>query len=267
MTEMLPILAGIAVVVAIAAVAVAAVVVLRSRTPAEPEADPMDGLVQAQNAAAQRLEAMIRMLGDRQSQLQHAVNERLDVVSHRLGDSIQKTTAHTTENLQKLHERLAVIDSAQKNITDARHAGHLAAKRARQQAVARRVRAVADGIDRSGLPAEGRLCIPAYAVEPHPPRLLRVHARQSRAGHRRQISARKRHRLSRRQVRRRAPSRRPAAADRRRQAHCRHRRKISDSGRDPGIRADVRAVGGGLCRSPRRLRRPGAEGLSRTRRA
>ena len=113
---MLPILTGIAVVVAIAAIAVAAAVVLRSRTP-PPEADPMEGLVQAQNAAAQRLEAMIRMLGDRQSQLQHAVNERLDVVSHRLGDSIQKTTAHTTENLQKLHERLAVIDSAQKNIT------------------------------------------------------------------------------------------------------------------------------------------------------
>src|SRR3984957_14448367 len=116
MTEMLPILTGIAVVVAIAAIAVAAVVVLRSRT-SPPEADPMEDLVQAQNAAAQRLEAMIRMLGDRQSQLQHAVNERLDAVSHRLGDSIQKTTAHTTENLQKLHERLAVIDSAQKNIT------------------------------------------------------------------------------------------------------------------------------------------------------
>jgi|SRR5579862_433897 len=117
MTEMLPILAGFAVVAALAAVAVAAVVVMRSRTPAQPETDAMDGLVQAQNAAAQRLEAMIRMLGDRQSQLQHAVNERLDAVSHRLGDSIQKTTAHTTENLQKLHERLAVIDSAQKNIT------------------------------------------------------------------------------------------------------------------------------------------------------
>ena len=157
----------------------AAVVVMRGRNPAQPETDPMDGLVQAQNAAAQRLEAMIRMLGDRQSQLQHAVNERLDAVSHRLGDSIQKTTAHTTENLQKLHERLAVIDSAQKNITDARHAGDLAAKRARQQAVARRLRAVADGIDRSGLPAQGRLRIPAYAVEPHPPRLLRVHAGQA----------------------------------------------------------------------------------------
>src|SRR3984957_10676758 len=117
MTEMLPILTGIAVVVAIAAIAVAAVVVLRSRT-SPPEADPMEDLVQAQNAAAQRLEAMIRMLGDRQSQLQHAVNERLDTVSHRLRGSLQKTTQNTADNLQKPNERLAVIDSAQKNITE-----------------------------------------------------------------------------------------------------------------------------------------------------
>jgi DNA recombination protein RmuC len=78
----------------------------------------MAELARAQHDNAARLETMIRMLAERQSQLQHAVNERLDTVSHRLGDSMQKTTQNTTENLQKLHERLAVIDSAQKNITD-----------------------------------------------------------------------------------------------------------------------------------------------------
>jgi DNA recombination protein RmuC len=117
MTEMMPILATAAVVVALVAVTVMVVVLLRTRTPAEPEPDVMAELAQAQSAAAQRLEAMIRMLGDRQSQLQNAVNERLDNVSHRLGESLQKTTQHTSENLQKLHERLGVIDSAQKNIT------------------------------------------------------------------------------------------------------------------------------------------------------
>ena len=61
---------------------------------------------------------MIGMLGRGQSQFQQAVNERLDSVTHRVGDSLQKTTLHTAENLQKLNERLAVIDSAQKNITD-----------------------------------------------------------------------------------------------------------------------------------------------------
>ena len=117
MTEMLPLFAIVAVVVALAAVVALAVMLWRGRSPAEPQAAVMAELAQAQSATGQRLEAMIRMLGDRQSQLQTAVNERLDTVSHRLGDSLQKTTAHTTEHLQKLNERLAVIDTAQKNIT------------------------------------------------------------------------------------------------------------------------------------------------------
>src|SRR5580692_5621085 len=117
MTEMMPILAIAAVVVALAAVAVMIVVLVRNRAPAEPQADIVAELTQAQTVAAQRLETMIRMLGDRQSQLQNAVNDRLDNVTHRLGESLQKTTQHTSENLQKLHERLGVIDSAQKNIT------------------------------------------------------------------------------------------------------------------------------------------------------
>jgi DNA recombination protein RmuC len=118
MTEMLPLFAIMAVVVALAAVAALVVVLWRGRGPAEPQGAVMAELAQAQSATGQRLEAMIRMLGDRQSQLQTAVNERLESVSHRLGDSLQKTTAHTSEHLQKLHERLAVIDTAQKNITN-----------------------------------------------------------------------------------------------------------------------------------------------------
>ena len=51
-------------------------------------------------------------------QLQQHVNERLDAVIAPARQSMQTTTKHTTENLQKLNERLAVIDSAQKNITD-----------------------------------------------------------------------------------------------------------------------------------------------------
>jgi DNA recombination protein RmuC len=117
MTEMMPILAIAAVIVALAAVAVMTIVLIRNRASTEPQPDVLGELAEAQGAAAQRLEAMIRMLGDRQSQLQNAVNERLDNVSHRLGESLQKTTQHTSENLQKLHERLGVIDSAQKNIT------------------------------------------------------------------------------------------------------------------------------------------------------
>jgi DNA recombination protein RmuC len=99
-----------------AILAALAVVLWRSRRPADPKAAMVAELLQAQRDGAARLEAMIKMLADRQSQVQLAVNERLDSVSHRLGDSLQKTTQHTAENLHKLHERLAIIDSAQKNI-------------------------------------------------------------------------------------------------------------------------------------------------------
>jgi DNA recombination protein RmuC len=92
-----------------------AVVIWRMRGTAQPE---MAELTRAQADAAARLEAMIGLLAKGQSQLAHHVNERLDSVSHRLGDSLEQNKQKTTENLQKLHERLAVIDSAQKNITD-----------------------------------------------------------------------------------------------------------------------------------------------------
>lgn len=103
--------------IAVAAVMVLAIMLWRSRqtTPAE---DPMVALTRAQAEAAARLEAMIGMLAKGQTQLAHTVNERLDSVSHRLGDSLEKTKQSTSENLQKLAERLVIIDRAQKNITD-----------------------------------------------------------------------------------------------------------------------------------------------------
>src|SRR5262249_19280169 len=44
--------------------------------------------------------------------------ERLHSVTHHLNLSMTTTRQHTVESLQKLNERLAVIDSAQRNITD-----------------------------------------------------------------------------------------------------------------------------------------------------
>jgi DNA recombination protein RmuC len=115
MSDSLPIVAAL--LIAGVALAVMGAVLWRARSATDPQAAAMDDLAQVQKDAAARVETMIRMLADRQSQLQHAVNERLDTVSHRLGESLQKTTQNTTENLQKLGERLAVIDTAQKNIT------------------------------------------------------------------------------------------------------------------------------------------------------
>jgi len=65
-----------------------------------------------------RIEAMRDLLAGRQAELSRAVNERLDSVSHHLNQSMTTSRQHTVESLQKLSERLAVIDHAQKNITD-----------------------------------------------------------------------------------------------------------------------------------------------------
>ncbi len=65
-----------------------------------------------------RLDAMGSWLQNSHSQLQQAVNTRLDAVTQNLGESMKTSTKNTTDHLQQLFARLAVIDSAQKNITD-----------------------------------------------------------------------------------------------------------------------------------------------------
>jgi DNA recombination protein RmuC len=117
MIESLPIIAAVAALTALIVIAVLAVALWRARRPDDSHAAVMAELARAQADASARLDALMGHLTNSHSQLQRTVNERLDSVSHRLGDSLQKTTHNTTENLQKLHERLAVIDSAQKNIS------------------------------------------------------------------------------------------------------------------------------------------------------
>jgi DNA recombination protein RmuC len=103
---------------AIVAAVVLAILLWRSHKQAPAEDPVLAQLTRAQAEAAARLEGAIRLLANNQSQLQRSVNDRLDSVSHRLGDSLEKTKQSTADNLQKLGERLAVIDRAQKNITD-----------------------------------------------------------------------------------------------------------------------------------------------------
>ena len=100
------------------------------------------------------------LLAKAQSQLQQTVHERLDAVTARLGESMQTSTKHTAEHLQQLHARLAVIDSAQRNITDLASQMTSPAECARQQAIARRFWTSADGNDHSGRLAKGLLRIP-----------------------------------------------------------------------------------------------------------
>jgi len=72
--------------------------------------------IQAETAG--RVHTLGEVLSGRQAELARAVSERLDAVTHRLGQSMQAQAQNTMENLSKLNERLAVIDGAQKNITD-----------------------------------------------------------------------------------------------------------------------------------------------------
>ena len=65
-----------------------------------------------------RLQSMAELAGQSQAELGRAIHERLDRVSQNLGLNLEETTRKTTENLSKLNERLAVIDTAQRNITE-----------------------------------------------------------------------------------------------------------------------------------------------------
>ncbi len=51
-----------------------------------------------------------------QSALKRSLDERLDIVSQRLGQNLTGTAMRTGENLNRLNERLAVIDTARRNL-------------------------------------------------------------------------------------------------------------------------------------------------------
>jgi len=111
-------LAAVAAIAVAALAALAALVVIAARMlrPREDGARHLAELARLQADASARLEAMRDLLAGRQAELARMVNERLDSVSHHLGQSMQATRQQTSDSLQKLNERLAVIDRAQENI-------------------------------------------------------------------------------------------------------------------------------------------------------
>jgi DNA recombination protein RmuC len=52
-----------------------------------------------------------------QAQLARSLDERLDQVGHRVGAGLSDQAERTAESMSQLHQRLAVIDAAQKNLT------------------------------------------------------------------------------------------------------------------------------------------------------
>ncbi|AHG43829.1 DNA recombinase [Rhizobium leguminosarum bv. trifolii CB782] len=76
----------------------------------------MAELLKIQAEMQGRIAAMTEVFGARQSELNQAISQRLDGMSQRVNSTITEQTKSTHENLQRLQERLAVIDAAQNNI-------------------------------------------------------------------------------------------------------------------------------------------------------
>ncbi|MFC4624362.1 DNA recombination protein RmuC [Daeguia caeni] len=76
----------------------------------------MAEILKAQAEMQGRMQTMAEVFGSRQAELNQAIRERLDGMTHRLGQTMTEQTRSTHENLAKLQERLAIIDTAQNNI-------------------------------------------------------------------------------------------------------------------------------------------------------
>lgn len=75
-------------------------------------------MAQAQSELTGRLQTIAEHATSGQSELKRTLDERLDNVSHRLGQNLYESARATGENLSRLNERLAVIDTAQRNLTE-----------------------------------------------------------------------------------------------------------------------------------------------------
>ena len=76
----------------------------------------MAEITRAQAEMQGRMGTLAEIFSSRQAELNKAIGERLDGMTSRLGHSIAEQTKSTHENLARLQERLAVIDTAQTNI-------------------------------------------------------------------------------------------------------------------------------------------------------
>ncbi|MGF1622294.1 MAG: DNA recombination protein RmuC [Rhodomicrobiaceae bacterium] len=76
-------------------------------------------LVEMEIAALKgQLHTISELAGASQAELTRALNDRLDRVGQSVGTNLEETARRTSEHLSRLNERLAVIDTAQRNITE-----------------------------------------------------------------------------------------------------------------------------------------------------
>ncbi|WP_035007890.1 DNA recombination protein RmuC [Candidatus Bartonella washoeensis] len=76
----------------------------------------MATLLKTQAEMQGRMQTMAEIFGQRQAELNKSISEQLNGMTTNLGQTLQVQTKSTYENLNRLQERLAVIDAAQNNI-------------------------------------------------------------------------------------------------------------------------------------------------------
>ena len=135
-------------------------------------------LLKSQGEMTGRMQTMAEVFGTRQSDMMRAVNERLDGMGHKLGLSMSDTTKKTQDGLRQLHERLAVIDRAQRTITDlSGQVGQLQAILSKQ-ADTRRLRSGTHGGDHPGPDGPEHLFLSGDALQQQPSGLSDPHAKR-----------------------------------------------------------------------------------------
>lgn len=90
--------------------------ILESEERARAAEERMAEILRTQAEMQGRMQTMVEIFGSRQSEMTQSIRERLDGMTNRIGQTMTDQTRATHENLAKLQERLAVIDSAQSNI-------------------------------------------------------------------------------------------------------------------------------------------------------
>lgn len=115
--DLLLIAIGVILLAVLAGIGVSALFLRKPR----PDDSMLATLAELTRANAELQGRLTQIANDQQSgrtELQKSMNERLDAVTKRVGDSLTEQTQRTGQSLQTLNERLALIDAAQKNISE-----------------------------------------------------------------------------------------------------------------------------------------------------
>jgi len=108
----------LALIIALLAIAVVITAVIMLRAGQAKALDMAKKMSETQAEMTGRLAQMGEAQVNAQAQASLTLEQRLDAVSKRIGEGLSSHTEKTGKSMGDLHERLAVIDAAQKNLTD-----------------------------------------------------------------------------------------------------------------------------------------------------